>query len=80
MSEKVVRTRMTLDLSQKLNEHLERLASEQGVSKAEVLRDAIDLLVRANRAANDGLVVGAFKIDDENKVVVQREFSGAGLP
>jgi hypothetical protein len=46
------------------------------MSKADVLRTAMELLLTADRATQEGLTVGAWS-NDENKRV-EREFVGIG--
>jgi len=51
MAQKV---RLTLDVSEGLNEILEDIAEESGVSKSEVLRKAVAMLDVAHKAAREG--------------------------
>ena len=69
------RVRMTLDLSRRLNEVAERIASEKDTSKADVLRFALEFLEAAEKAQAAGMQVGAWK-KDESGVRVEREFIG----
>lgn len=73
--EAVARIRLTLDLSPRLNSVLERIAQTKGVSKADVLRTAVEFLERANTAIDDGMLVGAWK-DEKNGNRKEREFLG----
>lgn len=58
------RVRMTLDLSKRLNEQLERLAAERQISKSDIVRFAVEFLTAADEAKRDGMSVGAWK-DEE---------------
>ncbi len=49
-------------------------AEKHGVSKADVLRTALDLLMVADRAVDDGLRVGAWKTENDQRI--EREFVG----
>jgi len=66
---------MTLDLSPKLNAEVEKLAQENGTSKADILRFAIEFLSAATAAKNAGMQVGAWS-DDPNGNRREREFVG----
>lgn len=68
------RVRMTLDLSKRLNEELERLALTRQISKADILRFAVEFLAAADRAKQEGMQVGAWK--DEDGARKEREFIG----
>jgi hypothetical protein len=68
------RSRLTLDLSTRMTSALNAYAEKHGVSKADVLRTALDLLMVADRAVDDGLSVGAWKIDNNQRI--EREFVG----
>lgn len=70
------RTRLTLDLSERLNEVVERIARERGMTKADVLRTAIEFLTLAESAKSSGMHVGAWKEDRESGVRREREFIG----
>ena len=70
------RARLTLDLSHRLNADLERLASENGMSKSEVLRFGLELLAAAHKAKREGLNVGAWKDDPATGTRLEREFVG----
>jgi hypothetical protein len=52
-----------------------KIALSRGVSKAEVLRTAIEFLERANVALEDGMFVGAWK-EDKSGNRREREFLG----
>lgn len=69
------RIRLTLDLSQKLNAAVERIAEEQGTTKADVLRFAIEFLSAASDARGEGMSVGAWREDADGKRK-EREFIG----
>ncbi len=70
------KVRLTLDLSAKLNELLDDIADEAGVTKSEVLRSAIHMLATARQARKEGMKVGAWKEQDETITRV-REFIAA---
>ncbi len=69
------RSRLTLDLSARLGKSLDAYAEKHGVSKADVLRTALELLMVADRAIDDGLNVGAWRISGD-KPIETREFVG----
>lgn len=58
------RIRLTLDLSSPVNQHLEKLANESGKTKSELMRQAIDFLLRAQEAKEERMNVGAWKDED----------------
>jgi hypothetical protein len=60
-SPEAARVRLTLDLSQRLNEIVDRIAAENESSKADVLRFAIEFLSAATDAKKAGMHVGAWK-------------------
>lgn len=68
------RSRLTLDLSNRMTNALANYAEKHGVTKAEALRSAVELLMAADSAAQDGLKVGAWKVDGANRL--EREFVG----
>ncbi len=70
----VTRVRMTLDLSKRLNDQLEKLASHRQISKAEIVRFAVGFLAAADEAKRSGMQVGAWK--DEAGTRKEREFIG----
>jgi Arc/MetJ-type ribon-helix-helix transcriptional regulator len=69
------RVRLTLELSARLNEAVERLAFSKGISKADVMRNALEFLEKANEAMEDGMHVGAW-IESKDGVRREREFVG----
>jgi predicted transcriptional regulator len=69
------RVRLTIDLSSRLNETIERIAREKDTSKADVLRFAIEFLEAANNARNDGMQVGAWRYRPDG-TRCEREFIG----
>ena len=73
--EPISRVRLTLDLSLRLNAVVEKIAQSRGVTKADVLRTAVEFLDRANSAIEDGMLVGAWK-EDKAGVRREREFIG----
>ena len=66
------RSRLTLDLSTRMTAALNSYADKHGISKAEVLRKAMELLVASESAVADGLKVGAWGTTDNHRV--EREF------
>jgi len=72
----IARTRLTLDLSERLNDVVERLAKERGMTKADVLRTAIEFLTMADAAKSAGMHVGAWEEDRGSNVRREREFVG----
>ena len=60
------RTRVTLDLSNRLSAIVEDIAKDRGTTKADVVRMAIEFLAMANDASEEGMNVGAWKDDKEN--------------
>jgi predicted methyltransferase len=70
------RTRLTLDLSARLTRSVERITEQQGISKADVFRNALALLFAFDDAAKDGFAVGAF----DSRQGIYREFVGRGVP
>lgn len=66
------RSRLTLDISQRMNESIERLAEKEGVSKADVIRRAIELLIAADTSRNEGFTIGAWK--EESGLRTERVF------
>lgn len=73
-SSEAARVRLTLDLSQKLNAIVDKIAAENETSKADVLRFAIEFLGAATNAKSDGMHVGAWKESDGTRR--EREFVG----
>lgn len=66
------RVRMTLDLSARLNNELERLAEAKQTSKADILRFAVEFLALAFKSRSDGFHVGAWSETDTKRI--EREF------
>lgn len=56
-----MRVRMTLDLSTRMNETLERMAARQGRTKTDVIRIALELFFSADEAREEGFTVGAYR-------------------
>lgn len=54
------KVRLTLDLSQKLNAEVEKIAQLNATTKADVLRFAIEFLAAATAAKRAGMNVGAW--------------------
>jgi hypothetical protein len=75
-SSSAARYRITLDLSPRLNAEVERLANSIGITKADVLRSAIEFLSIADAARSDGMHVGAWIDDPESGQRKEREFVG----
>ena len=68
------KTRTTLDLPQRLNASVERMAQENGTTKADILRFAVEFLTAATAAKEAGMHVGAWSEQDGKRV--EREFIG----
>ena len=62
------RSRLTLDLSKRMTAVLNQYAERHGVSKADALRNALELLAAAENAADEGLKVGAWGVSDGNRI------------
>lgn len=71
------RSRLTLDLSTRMTAALNAYADKHGISKAEALRTALELLMVAEDAADEGLRVGAWGGSDDQRI--EREFVGFSL-
>lgn len=78
-NEPTSRTRLTLDLSERLNTAIEAYGDEHGLSKAEILRNAVAFLLKAEQASKDGMKVGAWRDDKGEGRRVEREFIVPGL-
>ena len=70
------RSRLTLDLSTRMTAALNGYADKHGITKAEALRSAVELLLVADDAVEDGLKVGAFNPSESR---LEREFVGFSL-
>jgi hypothetical protein len=70
------RVRFTIELTKRLDEILDDIASENGSTKAEVLRFAIDFLEAGMKAKKDGLIVGGWQDDNEGVRKRERVFVG----
>lgn len=68
--------RFTVDVSSRLAEEIERMASETGRTKADVFRVAIELLSSARDARKEGMHVGAWEETPERRR--EREFLNFG--
>ena len=68
------RSRLTLDLSTRMSRALNNYAERHGISKADALRTALDLLMVADSAAEEGLKVGAWGGSETQRI--EREFVG----
>lgn len=73
------RTRLTLDMSERLNTAIEAYAAAHGLTKADVLRNAVEFLLKAERATSEGMTVGAWKDDQKMNRRIEREFVVPGL-
>lgn len=71
------RARLTLDLSNRMATALNNYAQKHGLTKAEALRTAVELLMAADDAAEDGLRIGAWGGSENQRV--EREFVGFSL-
>lgn len=70
------KVRLTLDLSEAIYKQLEDIGEETGKTKSELMRLAIDFLLRAQDARHEEMTVGAWKEDKANRVRIEREFVG----
>jgi len=68
------RSRLTLDLSKRMTAVLNEYADKHGVSKADALRNALELLAVAESAKEEGLRVGAWGASGDQRI--EREFVG----
>lgn len=59
------RTRLTLDISRRVDDELTRLSGKMDMTKAGVMRRALSLLFAADVAKEEGLEVGAWKEEDD---------------
>ncbi len=66
------RSRLVVEFSVSQTAYIKRRAEDRGDSKADVLRDALTLLDRCERARADGLTPGAYGTIDG--VPTRREF------
>ena len=66
------RSRLTLDLSNRMTAALNNYAEKHGLTKAEALRNAVELLMVADSAVDEGLKVGAWGTNGESRL--EREF------
>ena len=71
------RSRLTLDLSNRMTSALNAYAEKHGVTKAEALRSAVELLLVADDAIGEGFKVGAWAAEDGQRI--EREFVGLNL-
>lgn len=55
------RSRLTVDLPCNLDQRLTELANEHGMTKAEVIRDAVKFLSEYHRLKKEGYDTGAWK-------------------
>ena len=74
------RVRLTLDLSGRMGAAIAAYADRHDLTKADVLRTAMQLLLTAEKAIEDGMQVGAWKEDPAKDQRVEREFVGLGVP
>lgn len=68
------RFRLTLDLSKRLNDRLGTIADELETSRADLVRTALEMLIAAKEARDDGLKVGAWGPGKEEGTQIQRVF------
>jgi hypothetical protein len=73
------RARLTLDLSERLNAAIETYAASHDLTKADVLRTAVEFLLRAERAAQEGMTVGAWKEDPATNRRIERDLAPPSL-
>jgi predicted transcriptional regulator len=76
MSELKDRKRFTIELSNRLDNELEELSEKTGRKKSELLRLAIEYILAAQEAKEEGLKVGAWSIGDSGELQSTREFLG----
>ena len=62
------RSRLTLDLSNRLTDALNAYAAKHATTKAETLRKAIELLLRADRAVDDGMRVVGYSVSGNERL------------
>lgn len=70
------KVRLTLDLSSALNDDLDELSRTTGKSKSELMRLAIDVLLRAQTAKAENMNVGAWRDDPVTRTRLERVFLG----
>lgn len=70
------KVRLTLDLSESVNEQLSKVVKETGKTKSDLMRLALEFLLTAQKAKADNMTVGAWKDDERKKVRIEREFLG----
>lgn len=70
------RVRYTIELTKRLDEILGEIAEENGSTKAEVLRFAIDFLEAGVKAKKDGMTVGGWLEDADGNRKRERVFVG----
>lgn len=68
----MARSRLTLDLSPRMSQALARSAERRNCTKAHALRGALELLLAADEAKQEGLHVGAWKQEGDTRI--EREF------
>lgn len=59
-----IKVKMTLEMTEESNQHLESLAEELGVSTSEVLRKALALITVASDAKKNSRTLGVLDNDD----------------
>jgi len=75
IGENANRVRMTIDLSQRLNGVIDRIAEANDSTKADVMRLAIEFLEAGMKAKDAGMNVGGWSVDG-NGVRHERVFVG----
>lgn len=68
------RARVTVDLSKKLNDKLGDIADELGTTRADLVRTALELLIAAKGARDQGLVVGAWGTSADKQTRIEQLF------
>ena len=71
MTETRTRTRLTLDLSDRLDQALAELADRNGWTKADTLRKGLSLLAKIDRTKREGFELVARRHD--GRQVIERE-------
>ena len=70
MSISTAKTRLTLELSDVLNKKLETIASEEGLTKTDILRKAIAFFDVAHQAAKEGKQISVTRDEKILKEIV----------
>jgi predicted transcriptional regulator len=71
----MAKARMTMELPEGLNNRLEKIARDNGVSKTDIVKKALALFDVAHEAAQDGKRIGVFRKDKDGDSI-EREIVG----